>query len=467
MPNTIFVKKSRIPASVEEVFAWHARPGALERLTPPWTDMAVLEKTGLLEVGTRVTLRLKTGPIAYKWRSEHFALEENRFFADQQVSGPFAEWIHKHRFHPDNGDCIYEDNVEYRLPLSFVSSPAAGWWTAKQLETMFTWRHETVLQDVALHKKLAAKPMTIVISGASGMIGRTLVPFLTTGGHKVKKLVRRQPANEDEIFWDPVHVKINPRDLDGADAIIHLAGDNIGQGLWTNKKKRRIIDSRELGTGLLAQAAAAMNPKPKVFLSASAIGFYGDTGDRLVSESDGPGVLFISEVCDRWEKAAQPAVDAGIRTVLGRIGVVLSPQGGALAEFLPLFRMGLGGKVGSGKQYLSWLGIDDAVGALFHLVCSDKVEGPVNIVGPEPVSNLEFTRTLAGVLKRPAFFPVPAFAVDAVFGEKGREVVLASARVSAEKLAGSGYDFRYPGLEAALRHMLGKTGESLQQEEKE
>ena len=463
MANTTFVKKTRIHAPVDKVFAWHSRPGALERLTPPWSEMAVLEKTGLLEIGTNVTLRLKAGPIGYKWHSRHFALEENRYFADQQVSGPFAEWIHKHRFHKDGKDCIYEDNVQYRLPFHPLSTMVAGWWAARELETMFAWRHETVVQDLALHLKLGAEPMTIAISGASGMIGGTLVPFLTTGGHRVLKLVRKEPANSDEIFWDPSKGILNPQDLQGVDAIIHLAGDNIGQGAWTKKKKRIIINSREHGTALLAKAAAAMNPKPKVFLSASAIGYYGDRGDQMVSEQDGPGDLFISEVCHRWEKSAQPALDAGIRTVFARIGVVLSPQGGALREFLPLFKLGLGGKIGGGRQYLSWIGIDDAVGSLFHLICNDHIQGPVNIVSPEPVTNSEFTKTLAQVLNRPAFIPVPVFAVHLAFGEKGREVVLASTRVSAEKLMESGYDFRYPDLETAIRHMLGKTVDSLPQ----
>ncbi|MBI9077011.1 MAG: TIGR01777 family oxidoreductase [Desulfatibacillum sp.] len=460
MANTTFVKKTRIPAPVEDVFAWHARPGALERLTPPWTDMAVLEKTGLLEIGTNVTLRLKAGPIGYKWHSRHFALEKNRYFADQQISGPFAVWIHKHRFHKDGGDCIYEDNVQYRLPFHPLSTLAAGWWAAKELDAMFAWRHETVVQDAALHQKIGASPMTIAISGASGMIGKTLVPFLTTGGHRVLKLVRREPSNPDEIFWDPARGKLNPQDLQGVDAIIHLAGDNIGQGSWTKKKKRLIIESRELGTGLLARAAAAMDPKPKVFLSASAIGYYGDRGDQVLTEQDGTGNLFISDVCDGWEKAAKPAVDAEIRTVFARIGVVLSPQGGALREFLPVFKLGLGGRIGKGKQYLSWIGIDDAVGSLFHLVCNENAQGPVNIVAPEPVTNGEFAKTLGRVLHRPAFLPVPAFAINLAFGEKGREVVLASVRVSAEKLLDSGYAFRYPSLETALRHMLGKIGDA-------
>ncbi len=198
MANTTFVKKSRIPAPVEDVFAWHARVGALQRLTPPWTDMSVMEKTGCIEPGTNVILKLKAGPVSYKWHSKHTDLEENRLFADQQLSGPFAVWSHRHLFHRDAGDCIYEDNVRYRLPLHPLSTLVAGWWAAKELDTMFAWRHETVARDVALHRKIGAKPMKIVISGASGMIGTTLAPFLTTGGHQVMKLVRRPPAS-------PVH----------------------------------------------------------------------------------------------------------------------------------------------------------------------------------------------------------------------------------------------------------------------
>jgi len=455
----IFSRESLLDANVEDAFAWHARPGAIERLSPPWDPLKVISRGGILP-GAQVVLGMKAGPVPYRWHARHTRYEENRLFEDEQVRGPFAEWTHTHEFEPvGDHQCRLKDTVQFRLPLGAISHPLAGRMIRDQLTRIFAFRHRVTAADLALHRQFAARPrQTVLITGAGGLIGSRLVPFLTTGGHRVIRMVRRRPESDDEIFWDPIAGKI---DLDGMeaarpDAVIHLAGENIGDARWTADKKNRIINSREKGTALIADALARMNHQPRSFLSASAIGFYGDRGDEHLVESVGSGNDFISRVCREWEKAVLPAMEAGIRVVQMRIGVVLTPDGGALQKMLPVFRIGLGGRIGSGRQYLSWIGMDDAVGAIYVLLMHPDISGPVNIVSPAPVTNADFTRTLGQVLTRPAVFHVPETMIKMVFGQMGRETALASARVYPEKLLEINYPFQYPKLFQYLEHILGK-----------
>ena len=458
---TVFSRESILSADVDEAFAWHARPGAIERLSPPWEPLTVVSRTGGILPGARVVLRMKAGPIPYLWHARHTRLEENRLFEDEQVRGPFAEWVHTHVFEPaGEKQCLLRDAVRFRLPLAGLSHPLAVPLINRKLGKIFAFRHRVTAADLALHQTFADQPrQTVLISGAGGVIGSRLVPFLTTGGHRVVKLVRRQPASGDELFWDPVTGKIDFAGIEAVrpDAIIHLAGENIGQGRWTPAKKKTIIDSRVKGTRLIATTMARMKRRPHTLLSASAIGFYGDRGEDMMTEADGPGNDFVSHVCRTWEDAAGSAVAAGIRVVRMRIGVVLTPEGGALGKLLPLFRLGLGGRIGSGRQYLSWIGMDDTVGAIYHLLMRPDVAGPVNLVAPSPITNADFTRILGRVLSRPAILPVPAVMVKAVFGEMGKEVVLGGTRVSPEKLLEINYSFQYTELNQYLQHILGKT----------
>lgn len=299
--------------------------------------------------------------------------------------------------------------------------------------------------------------MIILITGASGLIGSALIPFFTAEGRFVRTLVRRAPFKEKgEDFWDPEKKSLNPSVFDGVDAVIHLAGENIVEGRWTGEKKRRIIESRTKGTSLIAETMSQLSSPPPVLICASAIGYYGNRGDKILVEDDPPGGDFISNVCSEWEKSARAAVNAGIRVVFMRTGMVLSPAGGALLKLLFPFRAGFGGKIGSGAQYMSWIGIDDVVGAFFHVLAENGISGPVNVVSPNPVTNSEFTMTLGKVLSRPAVFSVPAAAVNLAFGEMGRELLLSSTRVTPQKLLETGYRFRNPDLSGALSHLLGK-----------
>jgi uncharacterized protein (TIGR01777 family) len=295
--------------------------------------------------------------------------------------------------------------------------------------------------------------MNILISGSTGLIGSALVPYLITGGYAVKHLVRKTPKSEHEIAWNPNEDSIDRDRLEGLDAVIHLAGEGI-TGRWTEEKKRKIMNSRKAGTNLLAATLAGLSNPPKVLISASAIGYYGDRGNELLTEDASPGVGFLSEVCKEWETALAPAAEKGIRTASLRIGIALSSAGGALAQMLTPFRLGAGGNIGSGKQWWSWVAIDDVIGMIQHVLMSDSITGPVNAVTPNPVTNAEFARILGKVLKRPAIFPLPSWAAKIALGEMADALLLASSNVVPAKLIATNYPFRYPELEGALRHLL-------------
>src|SRR5579862_3763781 len=294
----------------------------------------------------------------------------------------------------------------------------------------------------------------ILVSGVSGPIGTALLPSLKSRGYEVTRLVRGTPTSSDQIAWNPGQ-PIAPEKVSGFDAIIHLAGESI-VGRWTTAKKIKIRESRVAGTSALAEALARAASRPKVFVCSSAIGYYGDRGNEVLHETSNPGVGFLPDVCREWEAATQAAAKAGIRTVQMRTGVVLSPKGGALSKMLPPFKMGVGGKIGDGRQWMSWIDVQDMVGAIHHVLKSDLLQGPVNMVAPKPVTNAEFTQTLASVLSRPAIFPVPAFVVKAAFGEMGETVLLGSQRVEPTQLVMSGYPFRFSTLQASLENLISR-----------
>jgi uncharacterized protein len=294
------------------------------------------------------------------------------------------------------------------------------------------------------------------VSGSTGLIGRSLVPFLTSGGHEVLRLVRRA-ARESEIQWDPGAGRLDPAQLEGADAVVHLAGENLA-ARWSTARKQAIRNSRVVGTRLLAEALSRLTRPPRVLVSASAVGIYGNRGDETLTESSAPASRsdFLVDVGREWEAATEPARAAGVRVVRFRSGLVLSPAGGVLGRMLPAFRLGVGGRLGSGRQWMSWISIDDTIGAIHHALTTVGLFGPVNATAPHPVTNREFAATLGRVMGRPAILPVPAIALRLVFGEMADVALLASARVLPERLIQSGYRFRHPQLEGALRFVLGR-----------
>lgn len=299
--------------------------------------------------------------------------------------------------------------------------------------------------------------MKILVSGSSGLVGSALVPHLVTGGHLVVRLVRTRPApGEATVSWDPASGTLDAAALEGFDAIVHLAGERLVPDRWTEAKKARIRDSRVGSTRLLSEAIARLSRPPRALICASAVGYYGDRGDELLGEGSPAGSGYLAEVCRAWEAAAEPAARKGVRVVQHRFGVILSPKGGALRKMLLPFKLGLGGRLGHGRQYMSWVALDDVLGGIEHALAAGTLRGPVNTVAPHPVSNAEFTRTLGRVLGRPTIFPMPTFAARLAFGEAADALLLAGQRVEPMCLLASGYHFRFPDLEPALRHLLGR-----------
>jgi hypothetical protein len=298
--------------------------------------------------------------------------------------------------------------------------------------------------------------MKILVTGSSGLIGSALIRSLSGESHHVFRLVRRvSSAAENEIFWNPVLGTLNPDTLEGFDAVVHLAGEPIAGARWNSETRLRITKSRVQGTRLLVEALLDLSQPPRVLVSASAIGYYGNRGEEILTEQSAPGDGFLPDVCRKWEEAAHAASSKGIRVVNPRIGVVLSRRGGALAKMLLPFKLGLGGKIGSGSQYMSWITLEDLVGSIQHMILTPELSGPVNAVSPQPVANLEFTRALGRVLRRPTLLPAPAFALRIVLGEMADELLLSSTRVVPERLLAAGYAFHHPDLEPALRSVLG------------
>ena len=461
MKTLHFRRQTRIEAPADAVFSWHARPGALERLTPPWERVTIQERTGGIEEGTRVVLRVGAGPVTLRWVAVHGEVIPGRQFCDRQTEGPFASWRHLHRFEPEGPDaCRLEDDIEYSLPLGRLGSIVAEAQVRKTLDRMFAYRHAVTKADLEAHAaRRSREAMRVVVTGSRGLVGSALVPFLTTGGHRVIRLVRGSPGGPDEIGWNPARGLPDASPLEGIDAAVHLAGENIAAGRWTPTRKAEIRRSRVEGTRRLCESLARLAQPPKVLVSASAVGFYGDRGAEVLTEDSDPGGGFLADVCREWESATEPASRAGIRVVNLRLGMVLSPTGGALRKMLLPFRLGAGGRVGTGEQFVSWIALDDAVGVIHHALDNNAVRGPVNAVAPGPVSNAEFARTLARILRRPALLPLPAVAARLAFGEMADALLLSGARVMPARIQASGYRFRFPDLEAALRHLTGRAAE--------
>ena len=293
--------------------------------------------------------------------------------------------------------------------------------------------------------------MRVLVTGASGLIGAALVPSLASAGHRVTRLVRARPRGADEFHWDPRSGRLDPAALEGCQAVFHLAGESIAGGRWTARRKARIRDSRVIATRLLATAISRASPAPSALICASAMGYYGDRGDQILDETSGPGSGFLSDVVRDWEAAAEPAARAGVRVIHLRQGLVLSRQGGALPPLWLATSLGLGGPIGSGRQWMSWIALADVIGAYRHALTAADLQGALNVVSPAPVSNREFVSTLGRVLGRPTFLPLPGWAVRLLLGEMGETLLLSSQRIHPGRLLAGGFRFAQPTLEGALR----------------
>ncbi|MCP4014119.1 MAG: TIGR01777 family protein [Phycisphaeraceae bacterium] len=450
--------ESGMRVSKTEVADWHFRAGALDRLLPPWQDVRVIEDSGPLRAGVETVLSVPIAPFVRKrWRARIEEAVPGERFIDVQVSGPFGAWHHRHEFFETEGDASssrLRDSIAYRMPMGPLGGLGAG-LVRRDLAKMFRYRHYRTAADLQRHADAGdLAPQTVVITGGSGLIGTQLTAFLRTGGHVVRHLVRRTPdAGAGEYRWDPARGEIDAAAFDGADAVVHLAGAGIADRRWTPERMKLIRDSRVDGTRLIAETLAAMTTPPSVFVSTSAVGFYGNRSER-VDESSAAGEGFLPEVSVAWEDAADAARKAGIRVVHPRIGVVLTPKGGALQKMIPPFKLGAGGPLGSGRQGLSWIGMDDLLGVLHRLVIDDRYEGPVNATAPEPVDQRTFAKALGRVLRRPAIAPMPGFAAKILFGRMAGPLLLEGVEATPTVLTDHGFRFETPDLESCLRLLL-------------
>lgn len=454
--EAIYERSVDLPVSPDVAFAYHEQPGALQRLIPPWESVSVERSDNSLATGSQVLLRQNFFGLGLRWLAEHGEYEPPVRFVDRQVHGPFRSWRHEHIFQPNCSGCRLIDRIHYQLPFGIFGRAAGGRFIASQIDRMFRYRHATTAADLKLFAANPLQPMRIAISGSSGLVGHAFGNLVALAGHRVKRLVRGEASRSDEIsLGETSAARATSDPLEGCGAIVHLAGKGIAESRWSDSVKEEIRASRVVVTERLCRRIAALAKKPEVLLCASAIGIYGDRGNDEVCEESTSGEGFLADVGREWEQACQPAVDAGIRVVHLRFGIILSPRGGALQKMLLPAKL-MGGKQGSGRQWMSWISLDDCIGAMLHTMAHPELSGPVNVVAPEPVENREFARVLGSVLRRPALFPAPAVALRLMLGEMADALLLTSTRVQPSRLQRSGYSFRHPQLESALRYLLGR-----------
>ena len=456
----VFTKSSLIAAPLEDLVAWHFQPSALRRLLPPWSGARVLECPPELVNGAIVRLEVPVPPFRrVEWVSQIEGVKQGRCFTDVQVSGPMRSWSHEHSMLPgdDASSSRIQDALTYEFreppPLSFI----AGRLAEKQLLKMFLWRHRRTRNDVTLLRDVNWVPRTVLISGGSGLVGTSLRQLLEVAGCTVRRLVRRAAdLTQGEFSWDPSAGEIDMAAFEGVDVVVNLSGAGIADERWSDARKRLIERSRVDSTGLLARSIASLEGSKPAFISASAVGYYGNRPDGRCTEESDAGDGFLPRTCKLWEEACQPASEAGSRVVNLRIGVVLAWGGGALAKLRIPVSLGLGGPIGSGRQGMSWIALDDLVGVILHAMVDDRYVGPINCVSPNPVSNREFMRVLGSVLRRPTILPLPGFMARAAFGEMAQEALIEGVFAEPSALNKLGYRFMFEDLRATFAFELGQ-----------
>jgi uncharacterized protein (TIGR01777 family) len=459
------VFRSLMPVSREAAFAYHEWPGALGRLLPPWQSVTASPPTDGLRDGSQVRLTLRMLGFPLHWLAVHEGYHPPDLFVDTQASGPFASWRHEHHFleGPTPGTSILEDQIAYRLPLAFASHPLAGRWVDRQLASMFAYRHRITESDLLRQSHLSVhRGKRVAVTGATGLIGTVVCQLLEAIGCHVVPVVRtreavsRLPSHPDSLQWDPTRGLLEPEKASGLDAVIHLAGKSLASGRWTGKIKEQMWSSRVDATQVLASQLASLDEPPKSFVSASGVGIYGDCGDRWCTEDAPSSEDYLGRMALQWEGASQPLRNRGVRVAQGRLGIVLSPQGGALHAMLPIFRCGLGGRLGTGDQYWSWVERSDAAAAFVHLAMDSRCEGPFNISAEAPETNRRWTQAIGEALQRPTVLPAPAFALRWVMGaEMAESMLLCSTRADGSRLRRTGFQYAFSGLAETLRYCLG------------
>jgi uncharacterized protein (TIGR01777 family) len=451
--DTTFQFTSEYSCSVAELFAWHTRDGAFARLNPPWNPVNVLSMSGGIENGARVRLKAGIPPITFTWELEHSNFQKNVQFVDSQIKGPFAFWQHTHSFFslpPSNSQIL--DKINVRFPLgNALALPFLG----KELRRVFKYRADVLQKDLVSHAKWSSHPrLKILIAGSSGLVGTQLSAFLTTAGHSVLRLVRRTARSKDEVEWNPEKGTIS--NVPAVDAVINLCGEDISAGRWSEAKKSRLISSRIVPTQLLASKIKEGQITTKSFISASGVGYYGTRGDESLSENSPGGEGFFPQLAARWEEAASSVESVGVRSLQLRFGVILSARGGALKKMLLPFLCGVGGCLGTGEQWFSWIALQDVLSGIEHVLHDARASGPINFTSPRCITNREYTKALGKVVHRPTVCSIPATCLRLIFGELADEALLSSSKVAPEKLTELGYAFHLPDIESALRFELGR-----------
>ena len=458
---TVFEKRSVIPCSAERLFRWHAAPRAFQRLSPPFEDAVLIKPLARLADGEEAIIEVGVGPLRIRWVARHEKIMNGQDggvagFDDVMITGPASSWRHEHRFEPiDDDTCTLVDRITWTAP------PGGGLVVGPKLERMFRYRHALTIADLTLERSLRETkgliaPAVVAVSGSTGLIGSEVCALLSVMGHEIRPLHRvkapGEPAPNGTIAWHPATGTIDVVAANGVTALVHLAGENIGEGRLNDAKKERLRRQRVDQTAALLDAFAALPAPPSVVLGACAVGFYGDRDDNILDEDSPAGDGFLADFCVAWEGAL--LAPRPWRQVAMRVGIVLSPKGGALGTVLPIFKAGAGGPLADGRAYMPTIGVDDIADVVAHALADERTAGIVNAVGPTPLRNSEYTSVLGSVLGRPAFVPVPRFALRLALGDMGDHVV-DSMRVLPTKLTTLGHHFRHPDTEHALRHLLG------------
>jgi len=477
----IFEKSIELPVSQAEAFWYHARPGALNRLVPPWETVEIIKSANSILPGSEVLLRASILGKRLDWLARHDRYEPPNLFSDVQVYGPFASWVHSHSFSAiETNRCTLRDKIDYELPLGALGKLFGSGIASKKLDAMFRFRHRQTFEDLSFGNALLnftkGEIKTVAVSGCNGLIGKSVCSLLTVLGHRIIKLDRSKdssPTAKEFISnnaaslpnfdsrpivsktpWDPKNGLLRPEDLDGIDAVIHLAGKGIGDSRWSESVRNELISSRVDATEKLTSQLARLSNPPKAFVSASGVGIYGSIGTSVADESFPVADDFLGELASNWESASSSLETCRTRRCFGRLGIVLDPRSGALAKLLPVVRWGVGGSMGDGNQYWSWISKEDAASAFIWLALNPSCSGPYNFVsGAE--TNRQFTQSLAILLARPAFLPVPSVALKIALGEMADSLLLASTHASNRKLLSSGFQFRSNSLKDAFQHILG------------
>jgi uncharacterized protein len=470
----IYEKSTEIDHPQSELFDYHARPGAIDRLIPPWERVKIVRRGRSIEPGAEVLIANKMGPISLHWLARHTILDPPNHFRDIQVYGPFRSWVHDHRLESLSASrSKLTDSVDYELPFGPLGALGKG-FVRKKLESMFSYRHQVTRFDLDLRRSLLApsgngpqRPIRVAISGSTGMIGQRICSLATVLGIQVVRICRPKTRPDDagdlplpRVVLDGSEWLAGKEHVEDLDAVIHLGGHGIADGRWTTTTKSKILESRVRSTEGLVRALSKLANPPKRFVCASGLGVYGDRGEAIMDENSQPEsrlgrspISFLGQVSEAWEQAARGFESFG-PVAIGRLGIVLDTRQGALAKMLPIFRFCLGGPLGSGKQYWSWIHIDDASASFLHLAIRPDVGGVYNLCAPDCPTNREFTRTLARAINRFAVLPAPSWGLRTVLGQMADELLLASTRAVPTRLIEGSFAFRYPQLEAALRSLV-------------